>query len=506
MVKEYTYDDLEKMSEKQMKKVKKLNCSIQPSIDKINLLQLNYLELNVNNLSIEHLKIPTLKTLILSNCNFNNFSFSDHVLLEQLSVCVSSVNLSGIKNLIKLKYLNLQNDNLFLIYEEIYKLNNLEFLNLSRNKIQSVSDEINELKKLYYLHLDDNLIDKLPDLKLKKLEVLTVKKNEIKSLSNNFELPNLNDFDASENLITELDFFNILHKLNYFHLQKNKINSIKGYFFRLTPNLITLNLSENNLSFIPPIIEVLKKLQNLNLSGNLNLKELPKQFLLLTELKNLNISSTNISSIVSLINSPIENLVKNNSPVESIDFENYKKNLLLISDGENVHDSSIQKSLNWSIKNIFNVKSLFSDNNESLEDFIFHVQDHDEFLTVISLIYELFDIDEKHALFEFKIQDLFNQLWSIIKYHQNFSDLLNIFISNILETSGICFMGKIAKLISTLDGFVDYVRVSLSDSERLSFIFSHFKNKKEIEKELISSGFNLSDEKVKEWMNFIDEN
>lgn len=117
-------------------------------------------------------------------------------------------NISGIKNLINLKTLNLSRNDLVDFPVEIAQLVQLETLYLNQNKIQTIPDGIfNQLQQLKFLKLSTNHLSKIPsDLGCcKSLQYLNLSHNSLKDLPEVvLELQNLKELFVEYNRLREL--------------------------------------------------------------------------------------------------------------------------------------------------------------------------------------------------------------------------------------------------------------------------------------------------------------
>ncbi|MGH0148097.1 UNVERIFIED_CONTAM: hypothetical protein FKN15_011908 [Acipenser sinensis] len=117
-------------------------------------------------------------------------------------------NISGIKNLINLKTLNLSRNDLADFPVEIAQLVQLETLYLNQNKIQTIPDGIfNQLQQLKFLKLSTNHLSKIPsDLGCcKSLQYLNLSHNSLNFLPEVvLELQNLKELFVEYNRLREL--------------------------------------------------------------------------------------------------------------------------------------------------------------------------------------------------------------------------------------------------------------------------------------------------------------
>ena len=197
---------------------------------------------------------------------------------------------------------------------------NLKELHLGRNRISDISP-LRNLKKLTYLDLGLNgrISDISPLKNLENLTHLSLRYNEISDVSPLKDLTNLFDLDLydnqisdvsplkdlTENLmfldlglndwITDISSLKDLTKLTFLSLRYNQISDLSP--LKDLTNLIGLNLQHNQISDVSPLRD-LSKLRHLDIDSNQISDISPLRGL--TELRLLDISDNNISNVSSL--------------------------------------------------------------------------------------------------------------------------------------------------------------------------------------------------------------
>lgn len=235
--------------------------------------------------------------------------------------------------------------------QHIALISTLTCLDLRFNQISFLPEEMKQLSNLKIMRLNSNKFQKISDVfsHLVNLEDLDLSYNELEALENNFNLINLTSIDLHSNKINLIDpiigkmlklrdiylscncltnipsSFGKLSSLKNLILNQNKLTTIDSSIFETLGQLISLNLSYNDLEDIPNTLFNLTSLGRLDFSGNLikkfpetlnlsNLKnlwildladnafeEFPTQILTISSLTSLNIFSNNIKSIPSNI-------------------------------------------------------------------------------------------------------------------------------------------------------------------------------------------------------------
>lgn len=224
----------------------------------IGLKYLSFYGLDVSDIIIEKIgSMVNLKKLVIYNTNLNDISGFcklknlDTLVLGGCGITNINTEISNLKNLRTLILF----DNFISDISSIVDLPELLTLDLSNNIISVLSLNICTLGKLKSLLLGANHINHIPqEIKnLSSLEQLVLCNNELEEFSVSFcSLPSLTNLSLSN----------------------NKIQIIPSEITTLT-KLSSLNLSYNNLSELPPLSSLVN-LRNLDISGNDNIKFLPK--------------------------------------------------------------------------------------------------------------------------------------------------------------------------------------------------------------------------------------
>jgi insulin-like growth factor-binding protein complex acid labile subunit len=212
----------------------------------------------------------------------------------------------NLKKLINLKHLYLSFNNLSYISQDSFEFNlNLEYLDLSSNSLCEFSIVLNKLK---YLNLDNNQINSTNEV-LKdyySIEIFKMANNRLAKYPS-FEMSQIKtenvetflEFHFNQNQINEIKYFSfIFGKLLLANFTSNQISSIETDAFLNCRSLQSLsiaqnqlrNLTENNFHFLFSLI-------HLNLSFNeINFIE-QKTFLNLNKLKSLDLNYNKLISI-----------------------------------------------------------------------------------------------------------------------------------------------------------------------------------------------------------------
>ena len=311
-------------------KLSNTNASLISNIDFNLFQQLEEIDLSDNlNINVNLKNLRFLTKLNLKNTKISDFSFLNNLKnIEELDISnnkISSVISS--ENFFRLKFLKISNitdndNNLYRFYSKSAYIDIMIHLDASFNNISSI-DGIKSLINLKYLDLNNNIIDtKLYDqfnfYKFKQLEFINLNKSLAKSM-NYFELMFANTLEHA--IISSIDLkifpkfcksekyeevysvtsnaidINLSCKLKKLFFDKNKLVKLNYKDLMDLESLEYLNLDSNNISLIEnKAFKNSIKLETLILSNNQldmvnNSNEL---FNYLSSLKNLNLSSNKI--------------------------------------------------------------------------------------------------------------------------------------------------------------------------------------------------------------------
>uniref|UniRef100_A0ABD2WZG8 Disease resistance R13L4/SHOC-2-like LRR domain-containing protein n=1 Tax=Trichogramma kaykai TaxID=54128 RepID=A0ABD2WZG8_9HYME len=146
-------------------------------------------------------------------------------------------------------------------------------IDLSRNKLQELTEGLGKIVTTTDLKLSYNLLQELPDWlgdSLLRLKHLDLSKNLLKTLPASFSLlQQLVELNISFNKFEELpDCIYQLENLEILTANDNKMSTINAAALGNLTRLANLDLSNNNIGYVPPELGNLKNLRNLSLNGN----------------------------------------------------------------------------------------------------------------------------------------------------------------------------------------------------------------------------------------------
>lgn len=424
--------------------------------------------------------IPYYPNLEMLDCSYNSIKlFHNYPKLTEL-FCSSNriIKLPKLPNLIKLICDFNPNINL-----RLHRHENLKFLDCSNNNLSSVPI-YPKLTNLICCNNNITFMNGYQDLKI---------------------------LDCSNNNIIYIEGFK---NLTYLNCSNNNLVELNEY-----PNLEVLQCSHNRLKELKayPLIQLycinnlLSKLDNLEAYKNLNILSIGRnQFTELpdiTTLPNLILflySGNPVLHIPDDIMLVINILEAFNNP------DDQKQIINIVDDSQNVHNSSLQKSINNSINIIVRDKI-----DITLEEMKFEITSCVKLSKQVKDLIDMFcENTENHLLFNITYKDLLLSVWNIIRGHTNKDDILEIFEIEMLESSDKCFTGRFGRLINVLNGFDDRIQIVIDEKTHIGNIISNIQIKlekeenysvekhKELSKiKLLEDGINL--EMIETWISYI---
>lgn len=191
---------------------------------------------------------------------------------------IKTLNASGL-GLTDLKYLQ--------------SLHSLESINLSNNQLKNI-DYLETFDSLHTLTLSSNSIDSFKRMpKLPALQELDMSGSSLRTLNPICTYSNLRILDISDNFISNLDRINSFQNLEVLDLSRNLITSYEPLLHLQKLNSLKISGISNSTPHLPNLA-ALEKLDISNSSFNTNSTNLFIDDLLLSNLKELNISSSNL--------------------------------------------------------------------------------------------------------------------------------------------------------------------------------------------------------------------
>jgi len=252
---------------------------------------------------ITQAEIASLKALDAFESGIRNLTGLEFATnLTELHLGLNEISdISALKDLTKLTYLDLHRNQRISDISALKDLTKLIWLSLRGNRISDMAP-LKNLKNLTYLHIGYNKISDVSPLKNStNLTFLNLDANEISDISLLKNLTNLINLALDDNQISDVSPLKNLIKLVFLNLNDNrKISDVSP--LKNLINLTFLDLHGNQMSNLSPL-KNLTNLTNLKLHSNqiLDVSSLNA----LTKLTRLDLHSNEISDV-----SPLKNLTK----------------------------------------------------------------------------------------------------------------------------------------------------------------------------------------------------
>jgi hypothetical protein len=149
------------------------------------------------------------------------------------------------------------------------------------------------------------------------------------------------------------------------------------------------------------------------------------------------------------------------------DRNDYQK---VYSDGQNVHNHSIQDGISNSINYIMNQKPIITE--EQVSDFILNSKHLSE--PTKQLLFKYSDNPDIHSRFGISFSELLLNVLSLIEGHQEYQDnkevIFAIMNQEMADAQFKCFTGRISRLVNCLNGFDPNIIIQISNSEQIGNI------------------------------------
>merc|ERR1719458_179421 len=267
-------------------------------------------DLDLSHNEISHLSqmdaTPSLRSLNLAHNSINNIrsnAFANLTLLTRLNLRGNSIDqlapslLSPLQNLEELDLADNQLTSL-----QALPLPRLELLILEGNSLRSLPtklfSEATMIRKLNLVGNQLRTLDKEVMEPLASLEVLLLDSNQLEDINGVLSsLPVLKELSITDNSLKWFDMAFFPKSLRVINLRSNLIDLIGNYYKMLEDfNLVSLDLSDNRISFLEPQIFV-DSLEEIKLEAN-NISEIaPGTFFGLNHLRNVNLRSNSLTRL-----------------------------------------------------------------------------------------------------------------------------------------------------------------------------------------------------------------
>uniref|UniRef100_A0A669CFV7 Chondroadherin-like b n=1 Tax=Oreochromis niloticus TaxID=8128 RepID=A0A669CFV7_ORENI len=220
---------------------------------------------------------------------FMHTPYLTHLSLQRCNI--HKVKEGAFRGLGRLVFLNLANNNIDILYQESFDgLSSLKQLIIDRNRVEEIQPgAFSQLGSLNLLSLSHNQLVYIPNMAfqgLQNIKWLRLSYNFLNYLDteafaglftltrlsldhNELQLPEVTRLDLSYNPMTYLGEEAVsMPKLTHLFLDHMSLQDLVNTAVSKSPNLIHLDISNNQLRVIQPFAEGSPKLSRLNLAGN----------------------------------------------------------------------------------------------------------------------------------------------------------------------------------------------------------------------------------------------
>jgi len=247
-------------------------------------------------------------------------------------------------------------------------------------------------------------------------------------------------------------------------------------------------LGDNQITRIEGL-DSLTALQSLDLANNKQVQDIPISIINLRSLRDLYCDPPLSPIIIRFLN---RNQIKSDQTI--------------YHDGQNVHDSHINKSITESLYRLLDQKVNCTD-QQVLDEVI-----NDNVLTEKSKValVEYSKIADVHSQLNVTFMEALKCIWAVIRDHKQSTEIKKILDQEITDSICKCFTGRLSRLVNTLNGFDHRVSVRISDSQEISNVIIQVRQKttnlgeqQEIAtSELLGRGY--SKETIDEWLAYLE--
>jgi Leucine-rich repeat (LRR) protein len=392
--------------------------------------------------------------------------------------------IEGFDSLVSLQNLDLSYNRITKI-EGLEKLISIQKLNLSNNQIRKIGG-LEKLVSLELLHLSDNRITKMEGLaNLRSLQKLYLYLNKIMKIEELDSLGSLQVLHLSNNQITKIEGLEKLVSLQLLFLNNNRIVKIEGLDSSIS--LRELYLDSN----------LITKIEGLDNLGSLKMINLIKN-----KIQTIPISIINLRQLDYLycdipLNPIIQRFLNRNQ---------IKSKKTIYSDGQNVHDSQINRSITESLYRLLDEKVSCADQgilDEIINDNILSTESKEALV-------EYSKITSVHSQLNVTFMEALRCIWTVIRDHKQSDEIKKILDHEIQDSICKCFTGRLSRLVNTLNGFDERVSVRISDEQEISNVIISVTQKTNnleeqqgmITKELVERGY--SKQMIDQWLVYLE--
>ncbi len=324
--------------------------------------------------------------------------------------------------------------------------NQLKYLYIKSGTLRTlpISDQV--AANIEVIHLDFTNLEIFPDIsKCNKLRELTINHSNLNSFRPSYVLP---------------------PSLKILNLRYNHIEDVDFTLFKMNPDL-KLNFSFNNLNS-----ETIDNIIMVNPRADIKMQN-RYRFIRITPHNYNNIEIRN------LMNNAMNNNVIHNNIIHNNVINNHGN--VLANNTQTVHLSSINKSIvtsyNIILKYIETHKIKVNKDHTTVVSEIINKFHEFKLFDARSFLKEQILNSSIHSILEIKYIDLLMIVYAVVKSHEDYKNLIERFHTEIFESTGVCFTGRMNRLINVLVGYIDGVVVSISLKEEIQMSIQRLMDK-----------------------------
>jgi Leucine-rich repeat (LRR) protein len=298
-------------------------------------------------------------------------------------------------------------------------------------------------------------------------------------------------------------------------ISNNNINNIPDEIGNLI-NISLLDLGHNDINILPTTMGNMTNLEELYVNNN-RINILPNELMRCHQLGfclftgNLGIVTSHelLTFLDRFINNNINPQPNNNNIFHTID-----PKIKIYSSNQSVHASSIQSDIKKSIKKLLKDNSTLDINQVLVLIKIDKILDKK---TKNILIKFSEDLTNHHSTLNVTFGDILAAVWEKITtlQYEYQTEVKKIICQEMAISQDKCFTGKISRLVSCLQGFIEGIEIGINKSEQISNIILMVKKKLEKDDELTQPNWieefekemknrKYSDKEINEWSQFIE--
>ena len=181
---------------------------------------------------------------------------------------------------------------------------------------------------------------------------------------------------------------------------------------------------------------------------------------------------------------------------------------------QNVHNSNIQDSFSKSVSIIMENKlpKIINFLDEVFYYYIFdsvNILSNTRFINHINVNCNLPSIVSRNGV---TYGEIFERIWAISKNHKDIDEIRKVLRQEIEAGYNVCFTGKVTRLVNALTGFIEGIQIGYSENEQINNIVITIMRKKQTNPEInvydeinnALTELNISEEKKKIWLDALE--